>query len=115
MPCALPEAAARADDDRQEAEHEVGRDHATNLTEMPTGFGGILPLHGIAKSTPGYEKQMQEQQHHEDADALHDLDVKRCAGEASKITKHHAVAGGKQENDARPYPGKEAAEDTVPE
>ena len=58
---------------------------------------------------------MKEQQHHHDADALHDMDVQPGAREASEIEEHHAIATGEQENDARPHPREETAEDAVPE
>src|ERR1700704_3207780 len=75
----------------------------------------MLPLHGIAEPAPGSEKQIQEQQYHHEADALHDLDVQPGAGETSEIEEHHAIAAGEQENDARPHPWEETAEDAVPE
>ena len=58
---------------------------------------------------------MQKQQHHHDADALHDVDGRAYAGEASEIEEDHRVAADEQENDARPHPWEEALEDALPE
>jgi len=111
----LPEAAARAHDYCEEAEHEIDRDDVANLIQIFRGLGKMFLFHGISETAPGSEEQMPEQQHHDDADALHDMDGQPHPGEPAVIGEDHAVAADEQHEDAQPYPGEKAAEDAAPQ
>jgi hypothetical protein len=111
---APPKAAARVDSDGHEAEDKIYGDD-TNLIE---GLGGVSEFRCIdrnAELAPRREVEMQEQQHHHDADALHNVDVRPGPGKVPKIEEDHAVAGCEQQNDAQPYPGEEAGEYVPPQ
>jgi hypothetical protein len=58
---------------------------------------------------------MQEQQHHQNAGRLHDVDMQRRAGEAAEMKEQHRIAAGEQCNDARPHPGKEPGKYAPPQ
>src|SRR5262245_3121414 len=110
-----PKTAARAGGDRYEPEHEIDRDDAAHLIERNGGAVEIPRLHGMGKPAPRGEEEMQEQEHHEDAGRLHDMDVGPCAFEPSKMEEQHGIAACEEYGNAGPDPGKEAAEDPLPE
>ena len=58
---------------------------------------------------------MEEEQHHQNADPLHQMDVQPYTPEATKETEHQRIAGQQQQDDRREDPGKEPAEDTRPQ
>src|SRR5262245_13102673 len=110
-----PKAAARAGNDRYEPEHEIDRDDAADLIERNRGAVEVPRLHGTEKPAPWGEEKMQEQEHHDDAGRLHDMDVEPCALEPAEMEKQHGIAAREEHDDAGPNPGKEAAEDPLPE
>src|SRR5262245_50016586 len=110
-----PKTAARASGDRYEPEHEIDRDDAADLIERNGGAVEVPRLHGTGEPAPRGEEEMQEQEHHEDAGRLHDMDVEACAREPSEAKKQHGVAAREEYGDAGPDRGKEAAEDPLPE
>ena len=59
----------------EEAEHEIDGNDASDLIQFLGGFGVCFHLDGMAKAAPGREEEMQEQQYHYDACALHDVDM----------------------------------------
>src|SRR6185437_11603185 len=86
-----PEAAAGADGHRQQAEHEIDGDDAADLIEL---FGYVLERAGLdraGKPSPRREIEMQEQQRHDDAGELHDIDVRPRPGEPAEVNEQHRV------------------------
>src|SRR5262245_15684692 len=110
-----PKTAARASGDRYEPEHEIDRDDAADLIERNGGAVEVPRLHGPGKPAPRGEEEMQEQEHHEEAGSLHDMDVEACAREPAEMEKQHGIAVGEGYAAAGPAPGKEAAADPLPE
>src|SRR5262245_44725266 len=109
-----PKTAARAGRNRYEPEHEIDRDDAADLIERNGGAVEVPRLHGPGKPAPRGEEEVQEQEHHEDAGRLHDMDVEACAREPSETKKQHGIAARQENGDAGPNPGEEAAEDPLP-
>jgi len=110
----LPESAASADGYRYQAEREIYRHDAADLLELLGSFGERSLFNGKAKTAPRCNEQIQEQQHHNDARALHDLDMQWGAGEPAESVEQHAVAADEEKEDARPNPWEETAQHTMP-
>src|SRR5215510_8805723 len=110
-----PKTAARAGGDCYEPEDEIDRHDAADLIERNGGAVEVPRLHGTGKPAPWGEEEMQEQKHHNDAGRLHDMDVGPCAFEPSEMEEQHGIAAREEYGDAGPDPGKEAAEDPLPE
>src|SRR5262245_36790668 len=110
-----PKTATRAGGDRYEPEHEIDRDDTAHLIERNRGAVEVPRLHGTGKPAPVGEEEMQEQEHHEDAGRLHDMDVEPRAREPSEMEEQHGIAAREEYGDAGPDPGKETAEDPLPE
>ena len=82
---ALPEATARAHDNGQETKHEIDRNDVADLIQLLSGFGVCPPFDGLAKTAPRREEQVQEQQYHHNAHALHEVDMHPGAREPAEI------------------------------
>src|SRR6266851_9265571 len=111
----LPVAPARTDDDGDQAEREIDRHENSDLLEVPPRAREIAGGEGAAKTLPRRGEEVEKEEHHDDAGGLHGMDMGANAGEAAEAKKHHAIAARQQRDHAGPDPGKEAAEDTVPE
>jgi len=70
----------------------------------------ILPRQGGTEAAPGREIQVEEQEHHDDAEALHDVHVSTDAAKPRENAEHHPVAARQQQRDRGDHPGEEAAE-----
>ena len=82
---ALPEATARAHDHDQETKHEIDRNDVADLIQLLSGVGVCLPFDGLAKTAPRRKEQVQEQQYHHNAHALHEVDMYPGAREPAEI------------------------------
>ena len=67
--------------------------------EVPPSGGDVAGFDRLTHPLPRREVEMREEQHHEDAGPLHDVDVEAADGR-SRGTQEHRVAGRQQGRDA---------------
>src|SRR5476651_1403535 len=90
--CSAPITAGRADHDCDEAEHEIDRHQLADLAEIARRDSEIARGDGAPEPLPRREIEMQVEQHHDDADPLHDIDMQGEALEAAEPEEDHGVA-----------------------
>src|SRR5262249_1046724 len=93
---------------------KMHRDDPPDLSEPRGGSRECLPSHGVRKAAPRREEEVEKEQHHHDPDELHDVDVQRSGSKPAEAQEQHRIAAREQDDDARPNPWKEAAEDALP-
>src|SRR6185437_6979942 len=110
-----PVTPGRADHDDDEPEHEVERNDVADLRQLLRRHGEVAAVDGGAEAPPRREIEMAEGQHHDDADALHDVDVRADLAEAAEAPEDHAVAARQEGDNAQADHREEAGEDAPPQ
>src|SRR5262249_11136464 len=103
-------------DHGQETKHEIDRNDVADLIQLLSGFASEYVSLSTAwpKRCQG-AKNMQEQQYHHNAHALHEVDMHPGAREPTEIYEQHSVAAYREKDNARPHRWEKAAEDPMPE
>ena len=110
-----PVTTTAADRDDNEAEHQIDRHDRTDLAELTSALGPVLAGHRRLEAAPWREIKVEKEQHHQDADPLHQMDVNAHPGKTAKHHKHKGVAAHQQQHDRGDHPGEEPTEDARPQ
>src|SRR6516162_5013467 len=78
-----PIAPAAADRDGNESQDQIDRHDRADLAELPAALGPVLPRHRSPEAAPRRKIEVKKQQHHQDADPHHQLDVERDPAESA--------------------------------
>jgi hypothetical protein len=100
--------------ERDRAEGQVDAYRHSNLVQLLRRLGPASGVRRDAEAFPRREEEMQVEQHHDDAQAHHQVDVERQAGEAAEGTEDHPEAADEQSHDRRADPRQEPREHPPP-